>query len=247
MKDELKLLKKEFERIKKMGYVESTRNGTTGIGKTFEDLIGKAEDSIDEPDFHGIEIKTKRGYNKRYISLFCAAPKGLMDYEIKRLTEKYGYPDKVLREYKVFRAIACSGHLELVANRYLFSLKVDYENRKLFVGIFDRNFKLIEMSTYWDFDLLEDKLKRKLSYLALIKAWPNKVNGKDYYKYYDIIFYKLRGFEQFISLIEDGSIAVLFNVGIYRTGEKIGLIEDHGTTFRIKEKDLNRLFERIIV
>ena len=37
--DELELLKNEFIRIKNMGYVKAGRTGTTGIGKTFEDLL----------------------------------------------------------------------------------------------------------------------------------------------------------------------------------------------------------------
>lgn len=36
-------LKEKFNKIKNMGYVESTRKMWTGVGKTFEDLIGKQE------------------------------------------------------------------------------------------------------------------------------------------------------------------------------------------------------------
>ena len=38
------------------GYVKSIRGGTTGIGATFEALIGKEEDKLSLPDFKGIEI-----------------------------------------------------------------------------------------------------------------------------------------------------------------------------------------------
>ena len=41
IEDKIIKLKKEFIKIKEMGYVKSTRKGFTGIGKTFEDLIGK--------------------------------------------------------------------------------------------------------------------------------------------------------------------------------------------------------------
>ena len=41
MVTDLNILKEEFLRIKRMGYVKSLREGYTGIGKTFEDLLGK--------------------------------------------------------------------------------------------------------------------------------------------------------------------------------------------------------------
>lgn len=50
---ELEQLKQEFIRIKNMGYVKSTRVGVTGVGKTFEDLLGKEEDTQGMPDYNG--------------------------------------------------------------------------------------------------------------------------------------------------------------------------------------------------
>lgn len=230
-----------------MGYVESTRSGTTGIGKTFEDLIGKKEDTLDCPDYLGIEIKTKRSYSKSYITLFSCVPKGESEYEIKRLRDKFGYPDRDFKEFKVLRAVISADHAEIIANKFLFKLVIDYENQKLLLSISDRFFNNIEKTTYWDLALLKEKLERKLQYLALIKAWPNRINGKEYYKYYDIEFYKLKRFKDFLALIEDGTIRVFLNIGINKTKEHIGEIKDYGTGFRIKETDLYKLFERIHV
>lgn len=245
MKKELELLKKEFEKIKKRGYIESTRSGPTGIGKTFEDLLGKKEDTLGLPDYHGIEIKTKRGYNKQYITLFNCVPKGENEYEIKRLRDKYGYPDRFLKNYKVLSARVYANRAQIIANKYLFKLKVDREREKLFLAITGKQFDDFEMTTYWDFKTLKEKLETKLSYLAFIKAWPNRINGKEHYKYYDIEFFKLKGFDNFINLLESGAISVNFDIGICRSGENIGKIKDHGTSFGIKESDLNSLFERI--
>ena len=68
--ENLEQLKQEFIRIKKLGYVKSTRNGPTGIGKTFEDLLGKKEDALGLPDYKGIEIKTKRSYSNSLYNTF---------------------------------------------------------------------------------------------------------------------------------------------------------------------------------
>lgn len=245
MNEEFKILKKEFERIRDMGYVRSTRKGTTGIGKTFEDLLGKDEDSNDAPDYLGIEIKTRRSYSKSYITLFNCAPKGKTNFEVKRLRDKYGYPDRIFKQFKVLSAIAYGNHLEMVANRYLFKLEVDYNDEKIYLVITDKFFNDYERTTYWTFDLLKGKLEKKLKKLAVIEAWPNKIKGVDYYKYYAINFYNFTNFERFIKLVEKGVIRVCFKAGIYRDKEHLGEIQDRGTGFQIQETDLERLYNKI--
>lgn len=245
MEEELIKLKQEFIRIKKMGYVKSTRKGSTGIGKTFEDLIEKAEDALELPDYHGIEIKTKRGYGKGYTTLFNASPKGPSTYEAKRLCNTYGYPDKLLKIFKTLMASITAHCSTLVANRYLLKLQVDYEKQKIWLIITDSNMNILEKETFWNFATLKEKLERKLNYLAFIKAWPSTRNGVQYYKYYDIKFYKLKSFEVFLKLIEEGIIRITFKVGVVRSGEKIGEIDNHGTSFEIQEGNLERLFQFI--
>lgn len=245
--EELKNLKKEFNRIKNMGYVKATRSGLTGIGKTFEDLLGKEEDSLELPDYHGIEIKTRRGYTRCYTTLFGATPQGKKEFEIKRLRQAYGYPDLVYKNQKLLHASVQANCSTLVGNRYLFKLVVDYEEQKVFLLITDRNMSFIEKKAYWDFDVLKTKLERKLRYMALVKAWPNTINGEEYYKYYDIDFYKLKSFAAFIELIEDGTIRITFKIGIFKKGPRAGELHDRGTSFEIQEIDMLKLFDKIDV
>lgn len=243
--EELMLLKEEFKRIKDMGYVKGTRGGTTGIGKTFEDLLGKKEDTLDKPDFHGIEIKTKRTYSRAYTTLFNAEPKGKKEDEAKRLKDKYGYPDSVLKQFKVLNVSVQANCNTSVGGRFLFKLDVDKEAEKIYLLIHDKNLIFKERRVYWDFSTLRARLERKLPYLALIKAWTTNRDGVEYYKYYDINFYKLKTFEDFLKLIEDGTIRITFHLGIYRIGERKGKIRDHGTCFEIQELDMDKLFEKI--
>lgn len=67
-------LKKKFIEIRNMGWVTATRSGNTAIGKTFEDLLGKIEDNLAEPDFGDIEIKSQRELSKSFVTLFTKAP-----------------------------------------------------------------------------------------------------------------------------------------------------------------------------
>jgi len=57
MNKSIALLQQKFKIIKQKGYIKSVRRGSTGIGATFESLLGKHEESFELPDFHGIEIK----------------------------------------------------------------------------------------------------------------------------------------------------------------------------------------------
>lgn len=238
-------LKAKFERIKNMGYVKSSRGGSTGIGKTFEDLIGKEEDTLETPDYKHIEIKTKRGYSNSYTTLFNATLEGPHELETQRLKNKYGYPDRILKDCKVLNATVQADCFTLVANRYYFKLKVDRKKGKVFLIIADKRYYLYEQNAYWSFALLKEKLERKLKFLALVKAWPNKINNEDYYKYYDIKFYKLKSFDYFIDLLEKGLIKVTFKMGVYRSGERFKEPKDRGTSFEIQEENLELLFDKL--
>ena len=64
----------DFLRIKKLGFVESHRSHNTGIGKTFEDLIGITENNNQTNDYMNlIEIKSQRKKRKLYNS-FTKSP-----------------------------------------------------------------------------------------------------------------------------------------------------------------------------
>lgn len=245
MIEQIEKLRSEFERIKKLGYIKSTRSGYTGIGKTFEDLIGKPEDTLDFPDYNGIEIKSKRGYSKCHTTLFNATPKGKNEFEIKRLCNSYGYPDKILKNHKILNVSAVANEFSLVARKYYFKLKINYHEEKIFLLIYDKRMNLLENDVYWNFQDLKSRLERKLTYLAFIKAWPNTIKGIQYYKYYDIAFYKLKGFNYFLELIESGIINVTFKIGVFRNGNRIGEIHDRGTGFEIEEQNIEKLFYRL--
>lgn len=236
-------LKKEFIEIKNKGYIKSIRKGPTGVGATFEKLLNKSEESFEIPDYHGIEIKTKRAYSKSYITLFNAVPTGSGYYEVKRLRDKYGYPDPLDKKLKQINNEAFADKLTKVGLWYYFILKVDRDNEKLVLQIYNWNQVLIDSSTYWDFDILKEKLMRKLQVLALVKAWSNKINGEEYFKYFKMNFYIVKGFGEFINLIEEGKIKVLLKIGNYHDKQRYGQVNAHGVSFCIKEENLIELFD----
>lgn len=244
MEESIEHLKKKFKSVQEKGLCKSLRNGTTGIGFTFETLIGKNEDRTFEPDFEGIEIKVKLGYTKTPTTLFCLNPKG-QDYIAKYLLDNYGYPDKTDKKLKCFRVEAHSKKNKISVNRYILKLKVNYETKNLELIILDLNLNIIDSGIYWDFEELKTRLTKKLNYLAYVKAYPYKINNETYYKYTHMNIYKLKDFNTFLELIEKDKIHVIFNIGIAKKGPNIGKIEDRGTAFKIYNDYIEKLFDLI--
>ena len=87
------------------------------------------------------------------------------------------------------------------------------------------------------------KLERKLSVLALIKAWPNMINGIEYFKYYKMNIYILRGFNSFVNAISEGKIRITFKISSYNDEKRYGMVDSHGVSFAIREDDLLDIFE----
>lgn len=129
----IKKLNEEFKRIKKLGYVPEVHSGYGGIGDTFESLLGKEKSDFCIPDYDGIEIKTRRAYSKSLISLFCSVPDGEVLFEIDRLKERFGYPDKEIKNAKVLYSVVYGNKLCNVGKCYFFKLDVDKKERKIFL------------------------------------------------------------------------------------------------------------------
>lgn len=238
-------LKKEFERIKRLGWIESKRKGTTGIGYTFETLLNKPEENFEIPDFGKIEIKTKHRYSKGYITLFNATPDGDGLFAIHRLQKKFGYPDKDLTEQRVFKGSVTCNNFTNIGLYYKFKLIVDKDLKLIRLIVVNKSEQLIDDKTSWSFELIQEKLERKLQYLALIHSDSKIINGKEFFKYTNIEFYKFNNFDKFIEAINNGLIRITFKVGVFKSGPKKGNIHDHGTGFDINEKNLLSLYTKI--
>jgi hypothetical protein len=242
----IKSLNSIFNSIKKLGYIESKRKGTTGIGYTFETLIGKNEENFEIPDFDNIEIKTSRRFGKGKITLFNATPDGKFLFSIQTLCEKYGYPDKTFRLVKILGGDVTADKANYIGVHFKFKLIVDKINENIVLQVYNRRNQMIDDTIQWSFSMLKEKLDRKLKYLAIIKASNKIINKIEYFKYDDLKIYMLKDFDTFLDLIEKGIIIITFKVSVFKSGKRIGQIHDHGTGFCIKEKDIPKLYDKII-
>ena len=245
MYNDIKNLKEKFKEIKKIGWMKCDKNNFGAIGTTFEKLVGLKTNQFEIPDFNSIEIKTKSRGKYKQISLFNCVPTGPFYHEIKRIKDLFGYPDSKLKDFNVFSGeVSCNKKTKIGRNFY-FKLNV-YNNKKIItLSIYDIQNNKIEEQTYWDFDILEEKINRKLTYLALVNV-DKKIIGKTVlFKYNSIKFYKLKGFSTFINLIKDGYIKINFKAGIFRDEKRLGKIHDRGTSFSIDAQNINKLFDCI--
>ncbi len=232
-----------FKKIKKQGFNKALRSGYTGIGYTYESLLGKKEDKSFNPDIDGIEIKTKLGYSKSNITLFTLVPQSKKS--IKYIYDKYAYERYYNHGEKSFRHDIYANHNILIHDTYILRLKVDREERKIRLIILNSSYQEIDNDIFWDFNSLKERLEIKLNTLAIIKGFPYKKNGEKTYKYTNLSIYKLKSFDIFLKLIEENKIYVTFNIGTHTDDSRYGQIYDRGTAFKIKNEYIDKLFNRI--
>lgn len=245
MKEDFYILKEEFKRIKNMGLISPLRRGSTGIGYTFETLLNKKEDTDCKPDFKGIELKTKLGYSKSPLTLFHCVPQRKNDSAIHYIFQKYSYTKSKQKNIKIFECNIFSKKYTKKYNHH-FIIKIDYLKKQVIMESYYNNV-YIEDVCYWDFKILETKLKSKLNKLAIIYAYPYKKDNKLYYKYLKMNSYKLKGFFEFLRLIEEDkiSIQIYLKQKFDETGNEF--IDNHGIAFRIDNSFIEELFTKLYV
>lgn len=245
MQENIIKLQKEFEKIKQKGYIKGVCNNFSAIGRTFENELKLSENTFSIPDYYGIEIKTRRAYSKSYITLFTAVPDGEDLFEVERLKETYGWPCKKDRNYKVLYIEAFGNKLNFAGIKYQYKIDVSKREQKVYLSIFDRYNNLVERKVYWSFDYLKEKLINKLQYLAIVNAWTNKIENWNYFKYYKMGIYKLKDFDSFINLIENGIIKIIIKIDIHLDEKYYGKTYDHGCGFAIEEHNILKLYNTI--
>lgn len=236
---------KDFSKIRDKGWIETKRDGSTGVGYTLETLLNIEENSLPIADYNGIEIKAMRILSKRTIHLFNAEPDGDFLFPHERILKKVGYPSKKNNNYKVFLSAVYGNEYTNIGYSKKVKLYVNREKQKIDFIVTDRFYKNIEIDVSWSFNLIKSKLEQKINKLAIIKTENKFINNKEYFHYKRIEFYKLKDFDTFLESIENGTIKVCFKISVYQKGIKEGKIDNHGTDFSIKEENIEKLFDKI--
>ena len=235
-----------INKIEALRYVQTHREGPTGIGKTLEDLLEIKENNIAGPDFSNCELKATRKNSSSMITLFT---KKFQPDSGKKLIHEYGYKQrKTVTNYKQQTltgeepgtASIPIGDKELHVT--VDSLKPNSLGLKLSVGkdrVYIENSKNIE--AYYDFTVLEQALKKKYNNLIHVMADHKTMQNKEYFWYNEAYFYQDFKFETFLQLIREGKMKVDIRIGHYPNGNP----HDHGTGLRIMPQYLSQCFDSV--
>ena len=242
MNNDILALKEKLDKIKNLGWIECKNKNKSVTGKTLENLLEINPDNFEIPDYNTIEIKSKVSKRENYIDLFCATPDSYV-LETKRLYDKYGYLDS--NNYKILNFVLYGEFLKPINNEYSARLRIDYKNKKVIMEVYNKDNELIDNLSSWSFELLEEKLSRKLNYVCFVEGDKKFSHNTLYVRYDKYKFYKLKKFSDFIQLLKRGQIRISFTLGVYKSGIKSGKMHDHGTQFSIRKENLKLLFDEI--
>lgn len=212
---------KQVPEIKKMGYVKTMRDHDTGIGFTYESLLGIKENNLKNHDFtyggEEVECKTRRRGTSANLTMFTKEPP-IRDIKDVELMKKYGYTDQKGR--LGLKPDCVYGQF----NPQNLSLSTDEKNETI---------SLIDSDGYKPWTWTCDDISKKMRNLLLVFADSKKENGSEYF-FYDEAYY-LKDFDRskFLGLIKNKKIVV--NLRMHQKDN--GTSRNHGTAFRISSMD----------
>ena len=224
-------LLEKFDGIKERGWIDSLRTGDTGIGYTFETLLGIKENNDQQADFKGIEIKckgTKEGKHSSSskLNLFQAGPNWLVDATAKELIRILGKPgDDGL--------FACYSQVTSTPNNLGLLLDILHANEKINLR------KSADALGYWTFAQLAKRLAEKHSRAAFVKARVRTTKAKSQFAYEELVYCDRPSIDRFVSLVADRNIVFEFTM----SEKPDGKIRNHGYPWRlIRAEFLDQLF-----
>lgn len=214
-----------FKRIKEMGFVPSKRRGPTGIGFTFEILLGLSENNEAHPDIEGAEIKVHRTNGKSMITLFTFNRKA--------------WKMPPLEAVKTYGSLDRDGRKGLY---YTMSLKPN--SAGLFLNV--QNTKISVQHTSgqivaeWQIATLAERFQQKIPAMIFVSAFAEERDGVEHFHYYRSQLLKGTSPE----LLADQFRAENILVDL-RLHDKGTMARNHGTGFRTYEDKLPLLFSNI--
>lgn len=227
---QLKELIKRLEKLKSKGFIETSRRGPTGIGHLLEKELGLDETNIAIPDIGGrVELKATRRNVNSLITLFTFN-RAVWMVKQKDLINKYGYKDKQGRQalYNIVnKKTPNSQGFYLISNpaKHLIILKNEEDEQNI-----------AEWSTY----VIAGKFMTKLDRLLLIFA-DNKIeNGTEYFHFNEAYLLENPTPEKFLEAFEKSELIIDLRMHLKESGG----VRNHGTGFRISEKNLILLYSK---
>ncbi|HOT91340.1 MAG TPA: MvaI/BcnI family restriction endonuclease [Anaerolineae bacterium] len=245
----------ELRRIRNMGWIPNARPGNTGgLGNTLEDLLGIEENNLPIPNATEWELKCHRIDTTSLITLFHMEPSPrALKFVPRVFLPLYGWPhqeagSKYGTEEMSFRQ-TISGNQRSDRG---FMVVVDRSQNKVLVSFdaatVDPKYKTwldsvagraglgeLNPQPYWGFEDLRHKAGTKLLNCFYVQAETKREEGKEFFRYSNIMVLQGFNLDSLLSGIEQGYVYVDFDA---RTGH------NHGTKFRLRQAQFPLLYSQ---
>lgn len=225
------------------GWISTRTQESDGlIGNTLEDYLGIKENNDSESDIGDYEIKTQRTSASSLMTLFHLDPYPRDPYSpvTQYLVEDFGWEHSTRDEKSLMQTMTGTW------SSRGFRVQVDRDSERVVIE-FDRtevddensdwaqDVPGLRETLYWDFDILCDKTKNKLSNIIFVEAESRSGDeGREEFNYQKVDIWQGFDFDAFLQGIEEGHIKIGFNA---RT-EK-----NRGTKFRVTQNYRKELYE----
>lgn len=221
---------KKLKEIKNLGFVGTQRKGDTGVGHTFEKLMGLRESNVAVPDLGGrVEVKATRRESKSFITLFTFN-KGVWEIEQRKLVERYGYIDshgrQALKNTLFYHKPISQG----------LSIKIDEKNNVIL--IVDDQGRIIGRYDVYE---VVSKFLSKLPRVLLCIADTKTIEGKEYFHFNEAYLLSDTNARKFIEAFKGGLVGIDLRMHIKESGG----VRNRGTGFRVRESDMKSLYTNV--
>lgn len=261
----LQLISKEeliqkFKEIESRGWIEEPtrrKKNDGAVGNLLEDLLGIPENNLPIPNAAEWELKAQRAETSSLVTLCHQEPSPRAAKLVPELLlPYYGWPHseagkKYPQDEMSFRATLnattfTDRGFKVFVNRQeerveiIFdSSKCDKQKHAQWLSQVNAKVGLGPLATlpYWGFNDLYTKVGTKLINCFFVQAETKSEGRAKYYHYNNVLMLKRVDKDKFIDAIEQGVIYIDFDA---RTGH------NHGTKFRIKNKDIPMLYAEAI-
>jgi len=223
----LKDLVEKLTSIRDLGYVKALRKGNTGIGYTFESLMGLDETNIPIPDIGGrVEIKTTRKDSSSLVTLFTFN-RGVWVKKQQETIEQFGYEDEKGR-----RALKST----IFYNRpNSLGLSIDIDDSKNIIRLVSSNNELL---AEWDVYVVVGVFSSKLSRLLFVLADRRIVQGHEEFHFNEAYLLTEPNPRNFLNAFKNSLVGIDLRMHL----KENGTVRNRGTGFRMREKDMLELY-----
>ena len=220
----LKQIQQKLSDIKKMGYVPTLRTGSTGVGFTLETLLDIKENNISSPDLGHIELKAQRAHHKGMTTLFTFNKNAWKMAPLEAI-RKYGSKDKKSRLGLYYTMGLTPNHAGL-----FLSVQEQWISVRSVEG---------SLIAQWKLEDIVRRFNQKVRSVLLVKAHVEEREGVEHFYYHKARLLS-GGVTQSILKNQFENGLLYLDLRLHDKGQSA---RNHGTGFRIYEKDLESFYQ----